>query len=116
MGATECFAAAKAGRKQRAQDLVAAEAAITEGQEALTNARREVRNFPAHIKATVKHLERAQLQLERFCSGPQAAYERAFGAPSMRLKRSTTGDAAENTCGENSVENTAACETDIDED
>merc|ERR1712232_681212 len=89
-------------------DLVAAEAAITEGQEALTNARREVRNFPAHIKTTVKHLERAQLQLDRFCSGPQAAYEKAFGASSKRSKRPASG--------EDSAGNTVACETDVDDD
>merc|ERR1712232_733913 len=106
MGATECFAAAKAGRKQRAQDLVAAEAAITEGQEALTNARREVRNFPAHMKTTARHLERAQLQLERFCSGPQAAYEKAFGTTSAWLKRPT----------QDSAENAVACETDVDDE
>jgi chromosome segregation ATPase len=106
--ATECLAAAKAGRKKCARELVAVEEAITEGQENLANARREVRKLPAHIMTMVKQLERAQLELERFTNGPQATCEEAFGAPSMRPKQLASD--------EGSVENMAPCDTDVDEE
>lgn len=77
--AGECFAAAKASCKQRVHDLEAAEQAIVEGQQALVEAKAHMRTFPAHMKHAAKQFERAQLQLERFCSGPQASFEKAFG-------------------------------------
>lgn len=105
--ATECVAAAKASRKQRAADLAAAEQAIEEGQEALSEARRHVRSFPAHMKHTAKELERAQLQLERFCGGPQATYVKAFGALSAPPKVAASDD-------DSVAEGADAGETDVD--
>lgn len=80
VAARDCVAAAQASRKQCAAEVVAAEKAIEEGQETLSETRRSVRNLPTHRKQMVKTIVRVQAQLKRFCSGPQAAYVNAFGA------------------------------------
>jgi chromosome segregation ATPase len=84
--ATECYAAAKASRKQHAADLAVAEQAIVEGLEDLSEAKHHLRSFPTHVKTIVKELERAQHQLDRFCSGPQAMYDKKIGALAVRAK------------------------------